>query len=554
MLYFWDMNRVIILLVLILLSWQSNAQCDTSRYISPILNVIDVQTDVEYGQAPQWNFPYFNETLLMDVYRPLLDPIEKRPCMLWAHSGAFALGDKQADDMVALCDSSARRGFVTATMGYRKGFNPLDAASSERAVYRGLQDGRAAYRFLVENHEVYGIDTTKIFVGGSSAGALIALHLAFMEEEERPESSFDQFLAPDLGCIDCSGNNFQHEVNPLGIIGLWGAIGDTTWVNSDVNTLLAHGTEDPIVPFESGPPFQFFTLPDVYGSSLIHERLQNQGLSSELIIAEGEGHEPHGTLNGNWIGPPNDFWEELFSSVEEFCFELIRPQELAISGSEFICEGQNYTYSVELAEGESVCWEIEGGTYQETSDEEIAVQITGQSAIITAFIYNEVGAASESSSIILQASPSPDAAWDVSLEQNVLDYSVLTLFDTSWYLNGLLISEENIGSMLLKTEGEYTVSLEVVNELGCVTSYSEEFTYAIDNLDEQANSLTEVKLSSGVLSIKSEVITKVNLYDVMGRLLYENEATEHVVSEHSGVYILSFSNSEESRAIKIVFP
>jgi hypothetical protein len=108
--------------------------------------------------------------------------------------------------------------------------------------------------------------------------------------------------------------------------------------------------------------------------------------------------------------------------------------------------------------------------------------------------------------------------------------------------------------MLLKTEGEYTVSLEVVNELGCVTSYSEEFTYAIDNLDEQANSLTEVKLSSGVLSIKSEMITKVNLYDVMGRLLYENEATEHVVSEHSGVYILSFSNSEESRAIKIVFP
>ena len=145
-------------------------------------------------------------------------------------------------------------------------------------------------------------------------------------------------------------------------------------------------------------------------------------------------------------------------------------------------------------------------------------------------------------------------AWDVSLEQNVLEYSVLTLFDTSWYLNGLLISEENIGSMLLKTEGEYTVSLEVVNELGCVTSYSEEFTYAIDNLDEQANSLTEVKLSSGVLSIKSEMITKVNLYDVMGRLLYENEATEHVVSEHSGVYILSFSNSEESRAIKIVFP
>lgn len=548
------MNRVTILIALVLISWQSKAQCDTSRYISPILNVIDVQVGVEYGQAPQWNFPYFNETLLMDIYQPLLDPIEKRPCMIWAHSGGFTIGDKQADDMVALCDSFARRGFVTATMGYRKGFNPLDAASSERAVYRGFQDGRAAYRFLVENHEVYGIDTTKIFVGGSSAGALIGLHLAFMEEEERPDSSFDQFLAPDLGCIDCSGNNFQHEVKPLGIIGLWGAIGDTTWVNNDVNTLMVHGTEDPIVPFESGPPFQLFTLPDVYGSSLIHERIQNQGFSSELIIAEGEGHEPHGTLNGYWIAPPNDFWEEMFGSIEQFCFELVRPQALVISGPEVICEGEDHTFSVALGEGESVCWEIEGGEYQETSEEEIAVQIAGESASITAFIYNEVGAASESSSITVQASPSPDVAWDITLEQNVLEYSVLTLFDTSWYLNGILISEENIGAMLLKAQGEYEVSLVVVNEFGCATTYSEEFTYVIDTLNEEVNSLTEIRLSSGVLSVKSEVMTNVKLYDIMGRLLYENEDTEHLVSENSGVYILSFSNSEESSAIKIVFP
>ena len=136
MLYFWIMNRLTILIFLLFISLQDYAQCDSSRYISAIFNVIDVQTNVEYSQAPQWSFPYFNETLLMDIYQPLLDPIDKRPCIIWAHAGGFAIGDKQADDMVALCDSFARRGYVTATIGYRKGFNPLDASSSERAVYR----------------------------------------------------------------------------------------------------------------------------------------------------------------------------------------------------------------------------------------------------------------------------------------------------------------------------------------------------------------------------------------------------------------------------------
>lgn len=548
------MNRAFVFFVFSFLSIQNHAQCDTARYISPIFNVIDVQMDVEYGQAPRWSFPYFSEALLMDIYQPLLDPIEKRPCIIWAHPGGFTVGDKQADDMVALCDSFARRGYVTATIGYRKGFNPLDAISAERAVYRGFQDGRAAYRFLVENHELYGIDTTKMVVGGSSAGSLIAHHLAFMEEDERPDSSFGQAFAPDLGCIDCSGNEFQHEVTPLGIIGLWGAIGDTEWVNNDVNALMIHGTDDLIVPFDVGPPFQFFTLPDVYGSSFIHERLQDQGFSSELIVVEGGGHEPHGTTNGYWLLPPNDFWAEMFNSIEEFCFELIRPESGVIEGPEFVCEGEYDIFSVDLEEGESVCWLIEGAEFQEPSEGEVAVELTDDTATITAMVFNEVSAASESFSYVVQSAPNPDVAWDINLEQNVLDFAALTLFDTSWYLNGSLISEDNIGSVVLKTQGVYDVLLVIENEFGCVTSYSEEFTYVIDDINEEVNSLTEVKVSSESLSVSSEAVTQVKLYDLMGRLVYEDAAAQHLVTIKSGVYILSFANYLENNAIKIMIP
>lgn len=67
--------------------------------------------------------------------------------MIWAHPGGFLVGDKQADDMIALCDTFARRGYVTASIMYRLGFNPFDGQSAERAAYRANQDGRAAIRY-----------------------------------------------------------------------------------------------------------------------------------------------------------------------------------------------------------------------------------------------------------------------------------------------------------------------------------------------------------------------------------------------------------------------
>src|SRR5690554_8203526 len=90
--------------------------------------------------------------------------------------------------MMALCDSFARRGYVTATIDYRKGFNPLSNTSAERAVYRGTQDLRAAIRFLKEKHNTYGIDTNYTFIGGSSAGAFAVIHTIYMDQNEAPSS------------------------------------------------------------------------------------------------------------------------------------------------------------------------------------------------------------------------------------------------------------------------------------------------------------------------------------------------------------------------------
>jgi carboxylesterase type B len=77
--------------------------------------------------------------------------------MLWVHGVGFIFGEKSADDVVAFCDSFARRGYVTASVEYRLGFNPTSTKSAERAVYRGVQGLRATVRFMKENYDVYGI-------------------------------------------------------------------------------------------------------------------------------------------------------------------------------------------------------------------------------------------------------------------------------------------------------------------------------------------------------------------------------------------------------------
>ena len=102
-----------------------------------------------------------------------------------AHSGGFLTGNRNVSDMMALCDSLARKGYVTATIDYRQGFSLIDNVTlhSVRAVYRGLQDGRAAVRFLRANAATYGIDPTKIYFIGSSAGSFIGLHALYLDTD-----------------------------------------------------------------------------------------------------------------------------------------------------------------------------------------------------------------------------------------------------------------------------------------------------------------------------------------------------------------------------------
>ncbi len=389
------MIRVIVLLGLMIFSNHLFSQCESERYKDSIFSTIYVHSDVKYGEAPGWTFPHGNVELFADIHEPIGDPLSKRPLMIWAHPGGFLIGNKNVDDMVALCDTFAKKGYVTATVSYRLGYNPFDNQSAERAVYRGTQDVRAAVRYFIEFADIYDIDTSRIFIGGSSAGAFAALHTAYLDENERPLSTYGGTGYPALGCLDCTGNPYQHQVLPLAIVDMWGGLGHPSFRDADdtIPVLIMHGTADNIVSYYTGSPFDLDFLPVSYGADPITKRSDTLGVPYTLHTFYGENHEPHGVSNGDFTGPPTPYWDTILTNVTNFYHSFLIPETSDIFGPDTSMVAALDLYGINYTSGSTYCWTATGGTIQEYRDSSIVVEWqTPGTGTITVQELNEIDA------------------------------------------------------------------------------------------------------------------------------------------------------------------
>src|SRR5689334_16772388 len=133
-----------------------------------------------------------NASLVYDVYYP--SPAvythyntQPLPAVILFHSGGFSdCSNKGFDNTSDYCKAFAQRGFVAFNVEYRRGrlkdgqhFSPEQVL----AIYRAVQDGNGAIRSIIKrqinNKTAFKIDTSRLFIGGSSSGAITALHIAF---------------------------------------------------------------------------------------------------------------------------------------------------------------------------------------------------------------------------------------------------------------------------------------------------------------------------------------------------------------------------------------
>jgi acetyl esterase/lipase len=299
---------------------QANGQycTGTNRFTevpSFTLNQITVAKNIQFGIASDHlGNP---DTLGLDLYYPNLnlDPLPKRPFVMLFHGGGFSSGDKASGDIVDLCGQLALRGFVAASVNYRLGHD-FSEYGQYKARYRAIQDGHAAMRYVVQNANAVRIDTSWMFIGGQSAGSLLALGMVYADPTELDSISLlygSMPVSTELGNLYNSGNGLSNRYTFKGIVNNWGGVTASEMDAAEmIPTVAFHGAQDTTVRIGADDSFLHYTL---NGSEAIHNQLVAANICSELNVDPSGGHGIYRNASTAFrAGRTSCFFKRLFCS------------------------------------------------------------------------------------------------------------------------------------------------------------------------------------------------------------------------------------------------
>lgn len=441
----------------------SLAQCNVNRYLSAPFQSARTFEDLNYHSAWTLGGLCLSESSIsfdsfdLDIYEPVGDNLEARPCIIFAHGGSFLAGNKQTNPVPEFCYRMAERGFVVASIDYRKCFNPLSTQSGVRAVYRAVQDMKAAVRFIKASASALGIDSSMVFTGGNSAGAIMALHTAYLDENERQSDLQATYLDPDLGCLNCPGNNQLISSKPRGVINLWGAIADTSWISGSNNypVISFHGTADDVVFYTVNNPFGFPVFPELFGSFPLHQRLGNSEIAQKLFPLEGAPHEA-------WNDPA--VFDLIVDSASAFLYEeFLKPPQPVLTADIPACTGQEVAINYSSEENLTTCLEVSGGEIAGYAENQVLLAFdTPGEYTVSAWHRNQWGALGDTTTLTFEVYPSPEP-FDLIVSAD----SILAPqgFQYIWTLNGEPILNAQDSFFLPDENGVYQV--QITDENGC---------------------------------------------------------------------------------------
>lgn len=321
--------------VLIFLSFifylSASAQCNYGRYNEKIFSKTKATKNIVYHRAPLANGGMKN--VLMDVYEPLGDTVTQRPLIIFMHGGAYWKGSKNDPSQVAMANEFAKMGYVYCNSNYRLELSPVSLLFPNmmlKAVARGVQDMKTLvkYFFYSARHEgnPFGIDTTKVFLCGSSAGAFNALHTVFLDEEDNMDPQWTAWMEEAGGGFgEFQFIDFGKKIK--GVVNINGALGDKSYMdNNHIPFLSVHNIYDPQVPFNRGKPYGIESLMKVDGSNVLHAKASELGIYNPFYIIPDDGHTSYSDdIFNNVVQPFFDstvyYMKEFFATVLEVCNE-----------------------------------------------------------------------------------------------------------------------------------------------------------------------------------------------------------------------------------------
>ena len=287
---------------LFIFSLFATALFSQTRYKDELFDIVK-HGDIQYGS----NYDSKNQltNLLMDVYEPQGDTATLRPIIFFVHGGSFIGGDRGDQQINKTAEFFAKKGYVTANIEYRVQqttvINPIidfaDVYAWHYAIVRATHDLKAAIRYIKKdvatNNNYYKVDTNTIFIYGSSAGAITALHTVFLDDSSEMNTFFKSAFR-DMGGLDGNSGNPGYTMKGVkAVVSCSGALADLNYINNnkDIQYLAFHNNPDLTVPFDAGC---FVTvacwLGQFYGANKIYPRIKSNGTYAEFYPVNQLGH------------------------------------------------------------------------------------------------------------------------------------------------------------------------------------------------------------------------------------------------------------------------
>jgi para-nitrobenzyl esterase len=269
----------------------SRAQCPAGRFDTELFPTVNIST-VTYST------PY---NLQMDIYQPAGDTMAHRPVIILAHGGSFFAGTRTDDATVdTLCMRFARRGYVTASIDYRLTtigvmLTAADSLQQIDAVMKAVSDGKAAVRYFVQDAattNTYKVDSNSIFVGGNSAGAVLYMHVVYLDSIQECPANIATAMAAN-GDFEGNSGNAGYTTKTKAMVNLAGALNQTSFVGpNEKPSVNFQGSQDNVVPYTCGYPLGGACHLQLCGLGALEPVYTAQGTVHMSKVFPGDAHVP----------------------------------------------------------------------------------------------------------------------------------------------------------------------------------------------------------------------------------------------------------------------
>jgi len=139
-----------------------------------------------------------NDSVKLDIYQPANPKGEKKPVVLYIHGGGWAKGDKDFTSYyytTSLKDTLQANGYAFVSINYR-------LVDKQHNLSDQISDCRDALKWIIDHADTYHFDVDNIGLFGESAGAHLALMLAYTDKPDTYSDFRARYIVDNFGPTD----------------------------------------------------------------------------------------------------------------------------------------------------------------------------------------------------------------------------------------------------------------------------------------------------------------------------------------------------------------